>query len=216
MEHIEEMSAFFTKRIDEYEAHMLGQVEGIRGAYALVPTLLPEGMEALLDLGCGTGLELDGVFARFPDVRVTGIDLAQAMLDRLAQKFSGKDLTLVCGDYLSVDLGAKRFDAALSFQTLHHFTHAEKLPLYRRIRASLRPGGVYVEADYTVQTQAEEDMHFRDREALLAKAGNPPGFFHYDTPLTSANGARLLRQAGFADVRIAWEIPNMTVTVSTK
>ena len=36
--------------------------------------------QAILDLGCGTGLELDALFARFPDLRVTGIDMTEEML----------------------------------------------------------------------------------------------------------------------------------------
>ncbi|MCL1796164.1 MAG: class I SAM-dependent methyltransferase [Clostridia bacterium] len=215
MEHIEEMSAFFAKRIEDYEEHMMN-IGGIGDAYTLVASLLPENTNTMLDLGCGTGLELTDVFARFPNIHITGIDMTQEMLDLLAKKYPPERMTLVCGDYLSADFGKERFDAALSFQTMHHFTHDTKRSLYRRIRASLRPDGAYVEADYTVPTQAEEDMHFHERRSLLEKMGNPPGIFHYDTPLTPENQVMLLRQAGFTEVRLTRMSDWISVIVSVK
>ena len=61
------------------------------------------------DLGCGTGLELDRIFERFPDLAVTGIDLSPDMLERLARKHEGKRLTLICADYFGCDLGDRAF-----------------------------------------------------------------------------------------------------------
>ena len=75
MQSLEEMRAFFAARVDIYDEHMRNEVEGCREGYARMAALLPEGIYSLLDLGCGTGLELEGIFARFPDLRVTGIDL---------------------------------------------------------------------------------------------------------------------------------------------
>ena len=39
--------------------------------------------DLVLDLGCGTGLELDEIFRYFPDLAVTGIDLTREMLQQL-------------------------------------------------------------------------------------------------------------------------------------
>ena len=99
----EEMAAFFDARVDGYEAHMLKNVAGSDRFYEETVRALPlsPGMR-LLDLGCGTGLELDALYRLCPDARVTGIDLSGGMLGALRRKFSGKDLTLIQGDYFSV------------------------------------------------------------------------------------------------------------------
>ena len=82
---LEEMSAFFTARIAEYDEHMLYCVEGCREGYVKMAELVPEKARTLLDLGCGTGLELSEIFKRIPDVEVVGIDLTQAMLEKLSE-----------------------------------------------------------------------------------------------------------------------------------
>lgn len=130
---LEKMDDFFARRAEGYDEHMLNEVAGCREAYIKMAELIPEKTETLLDLGCGTGLELHGIFERFPKLHVTGIDLTKAMLDRLAVKYRGKDITLINGDYFLVDLGKNRFDAAVSFETMHHFSHEKKISLYSRV-----------------------------------------------------------------------------------
>jgi tRNA (cmo5U34)-methyltransferase len=154
---LEEMGAFFNDRVDSYEAHMLRDGNE---SYVATAKLIPqtEGLK-LLDLGCGTGLELDEIFRINPTVQVTGIDLAEKMLEKLRQKHAARrnQLNLVQADYLKYDFGQNVFDVALSFETLHHFPAKEKTELYKRIYAGLKPSGFYIEADYMAPTPEFED-----------------------------------------------------------
>ena len=128
---LEEMAAFFEARLAGYEEHMLEAIEGAADFYPFTAALLPEAPgAAVLDLGCGTGLELDWFFRRNPTARVTGIDLSQGMLEALKAKHGQRALTLVQGSYFDVPLGDSAFDAAVSVESLHHFTQAEKMGLY--------------------------------------------------------------------------------------
>jgi tRNA (cmo5U34)-methyltransferase len=209
---MEKMEAFFQKRVEEYDSHMLTEVVGCREGYRKMAQLLPAQTRTLLDLGCGTGLELDEIFKRFPALRVTGVDLTQAMLDKLRQKHPEKQLTLICGDYFKLDFGAEAFDAAVSFQTMHHFTHAKKRALYEKVRAAIKPGGVYLECDYMVETQQEEDHWFAEGQRLLSEMGEGAiGEYHYDTPCSIDNQIRLLQEAGFADVKLMLRLENTTL-----
>ena len=52
---LEAMSDFFTARLDSYEAHMAHWRED----YRRFASLFPENARDVLDLGCGTGLELN-------------------------------------------------------------------------------------------------------------------------------------------------------------
>lgn len=217
MEIIEKMDEFFAARAEGYDVHMLNEVGGCRECYAKMAELVPDKTKNLLDLGCGTGLELEGIFRRFPDISVTGIDLTKSMLDRLSEKYRGKNITLICGDYFTADLGRECFDTAISFQTMHHFTHERKIGLYRKIRESLKSGGVYIECDYMVDTQAEEDFFFAENARLRRKQGiSEEEFYHYDTPCTIENQIKMLLAAGFSSAEKVFKIENTTIIIAKK
>ena len=209
---LEEMSAFFAARVKDYDRHMLEEVDGCRECYEEMARLVPENAKTVLDLGCGTGLELDFIFRRLPGLAVTGIDLSRAMLDELRRKHPDKALTLICGSYFDVDFGEARFDAVISFQTMHHFTADMKRGLYARVRRALRPGGVYIECDYMIEDDAEEAFCFAELERMRREQGlGPDEFVHYDTPLTVVHQLAVLREAGFSSVERKMRVENTTI-----
>ncbi len=214
---LEKMADFFAERADMYDEHMLTEVEGCREGYKKMATLVPKKTKKLLDLGCGTGLELDEIFSLYPDLEVTGIDLSQVMLSKLLKKHNDKNITLVCGDYFVEELGKNEFDCAVSFQTMHHFSKNKKLSLYEKINASLKEEGIYIECDYMVLTQQEEDFWFSENERLRRENEiTDDGYYHYDTPCTVENQITLLKKAGFSDVTQVFRMENTTMLVAEK
>lgn len=214
---MEKMDEFFTARVEGYDEHMLNEVGGCREAYEKMAELIPDGTENILDLGCGTGLELAGIFKRFPDVSVTGIDLSKAMLEKLSKKYSDKNITLINADYFSTDLGRERFDTVISFQTMHHFSHEMKIGLYKKILNSLKSGGVYIECDYMAETQAEED-HWYAENARIRKEMNIPEneFYHFDTPCTAPNQIKMFKAAGFVNTEKVFRMESTTIIIAKK
>ena len=195
---LEDMSGFFTARLTGYEDHMAVWA----AAYKKLPEYMPEDCEPILDLGCGTGLELDRIFERWPRLDVTGIDLCPAMLERLREKHKDKNLTLRCENYLTAQLPAGRYGAVISVESLHHFTRAQKGALYDKIFNALKPGGIFLEADYIACCEEEEQLLQKECARRRAQGKIPKGsFVHFDTPLTLENELSLLREAGFADCK---------------
>ena len=214
---IERMEDFFTTRVDGYDEHMLNNVEGCKEGYIEVARLLPTNANALLDLGCGTGLELDEIFKLFPDIKVTGIDLTQAMLNKLKEKHPNKNINLICANYLDCELGKEKFDTVISFQTMHHFSYKEKIKLYTKIKDALKIGGIYIECDYMVLEQAEEDFYFSEKQRIRKEHGiSKNEFFHYDIPCTIENQINLLSIAGFHHVEKVWRKGSTTIVVAIK
>jgi len=209
------MSDFFTAHIDGYEEHML--TEDGKEAYKKLAELIPSNAVKILDLGCGTGLELAEIFKRLPSVSVVGIDLTQAMLDKLKQKYHDKNIELICGNFFDIDLGENTFDAAISFQTMHHFSHVEKVGLYTKIRKALKSNGAYIECDYMVTEQSVEDELYAENARLRFEMNIPRGeFYHFDTPCTVDNQIAMFMQAGFSSAESVFRMENTTIIIAQK
>lgn len=211
------MADFFKARAEIYDEHMLNEVGGCREGYKKMAELVPAGARDVLDLGCGTGLELDELFKLNPGIEVTGIDMTVEMLDCLRKKHLEKKMNLVNASYFDVNFGMAVYDAAISFQSLHHFTYEQKKGLYKRVYDSLKSGGLYIEGDYMVTDQEEEDFYFSELKRIKQEQGIPEAeFYHYDIPCTIDNQIKLLESAGFKNVKMMWRQENTTIIIGEK
>ena len=201
---LEKMNEFFNKRLDGYDEHMMTNIESSDVFYPFTADCLPKADGAkILDLGCGTGLELEHYFRLNSSAKITGIDLTESMLNALKNKFPEKDLTLICGSYFDVPFDENTFDAAVSVESLHHFTKEEKIPLYTKLCKALKNGGYFILTDYFAFTD-EDEQAFRNELLRLKKEQDIDDneFYHYDTPLTVEHETEALLQAGFSSIEV--------------
>lgn len=187
------------------------------GWVACLQEILPHGCGELLDLGCGTGLELDCIFQKIPKIKVTGIDLCNAMLDVLKKKHSGKDLNLICGDYFTENFGENKYDAAVSAESFHHFKPEKKQRLFKKIYDSLKKGGIYIECDYIACCEEEETLLFDECRRIREKFGvSNDVFIHFDTPLTLEHEMSLINKAGFAETKAVESINGAVIITALR
>ena len=113
---------------------------------------------------------------------------------------------MIKGSYFEVPLGNNTFDAAVSVESLHHFTAAKKEGLYRRLHAALKNGGYFVLTDYFAESDELEKDFFENLKILKAEQQLADDeFYHYDTPLTVEHEKEALIAAGFSDVQVMRE-----------
>ena len=201
---LEKMSDFFEARLDGYDEHMMTAIESANEFYPFTARALPTAPNShVLDLGCGTGLELEEYYALNPSAKVTGIDLSKGMLAELKRKFADKDINLIHGSYFDVPLGERVYDAAVSVESLHHFTKEEKVALYSKLHTALKNNSYFILTDYFSLSDEEEQMHRQNLIALKAEQGIADNeFYHYDTPLTVKHESDALVEAGFSSVEV--------------
>jgi tRNA (cmo5U34)-methyltransferase len=216
---LEKMSSFFNKRVDSYEDHMMNNVDGANIYYKETSKLINKLPDIkILDLGCGTGLEIDEIFKVNPTAQITGIDLSVEMINKLKNKHLERidQLHLIEGNYLELEFGDEIFDVALSVQTMHHFTYMEKVKLYKKVYLSLKDNKYYIETDYMAPNQEYEDFYFAEFNRICNEQGFDKELYHYDTPCTVENQINMLLEAGFKRVEKVWHMENTVILIAYK
>ena len=220
---MEEMSDFFNHRAKIYDEKHIEHIGGGMESKHIIASFLPPHTKTVIDLGIGTGLELEAIFKRFPDIEITGLDIAEDMLKLLQEKYPDKVMRLYCESYLHYDLGDCLYDVAMSVMTLHHYNHLTKKELYRRIYNCLKYNGIYIECDYMLSAhefenpQEQEDRYFSEFERLKKEQGIASNKeYHYDTPCSVDNQEKMLLEAGFRNVKEVWRNGHTVILIADK
>ena len=129
---------------------------------------------SVADLGAGSGLFSERVFACFPAARFTLYDTSPKMLDLARGRFAGHpDRFSFVDQRLERFSEAERFDLVISSLAIHHLEHAGKQSLFRRISAALRPGGAFVNVDQVRGDAPFGDLYWSTWLSKVRESGAP-------------------------------------------
>ena len=79
---LEKMRDFFEARLDGYDEHMMTNIESAATFYPFTAKMLPAIANChILDLGCGTGLELEAYYLLCPSAKVTAVRTGHGTTD---------------------------------------------------------------------------------------------------------------------------------------
>jgi tRNA (cmo5U34)-methyltransferase len=203
------MTDFFDTRADGYDKQMAQKVKNFNAFYTAAAQPIPatDFPVKILDLGCGTGLELVTIFNRVPNAQITAIDLSENMLGRLRHKNVGRlgQIEIIQGSYLELPFGRRLYDYTISVMTLHHLLPEKKLCLYEKIYQALKIGGKYIEADYVVSKEKEAKLLADYHKKTGINGQHMDGVFHLDIPMSVKTLRDLLTTAGFVNIEITWQ-----------
>jgi tRNA (cmo5U34)-methyltransferase len=160
----------------------------------------------ILDIGCGSGFELDAVLARAPAARISCMDISREMLKALEERLSphAPRIDTRHESYVDADLGDAEFDIVISSLTVHHLPKATKLDLFERILRALKPGGLYVELDDVNDPERERIGQQWYEQYVAHRDGGERGEWNHNMSLTVPNEKALLEEAGFSPVTVPW------------
>ncbi len=153
----------------------------------------------VLDLGAGTGLFSAYVLHKYPDAKLTLVDLSAEMLKLAHKRFENNDhVRYLAEDYSACRLEEK-YDAVISSLSIHHLPHEDKRQLFRRIYGMLKEGGIFVNADQAAGCTALMDERYRQEwENAIGRSG-----LHADA-IASAIERRKLDQNATVQQQLEW------------
>ena len=102
---------------------------------------------SILDLGAGTGLLTEIIIKKFPNAKITLIDISVEMINISKKRLKEySDITYQIADY-SYDFPPEKFDLIVSSLSIHHLTNENKINLFVQIKKSLKENGIFINAD---------------------------------------------------------------------
>ena len=184
---------------------------------ALLDELVPLGTQEIVELGCGDARMARALLQRFPQARVTGLEVdARQHARNLAAP--QERLRFEVGGAEAIPFPDASFDLALMLKSLHHVPTPLQTQALREIARVLRPGGhLYVSEPVYAGDFNDVIRLFNDErvvraaaqsaldDALLTDAWGPVADLHFQTTVAFRDfadfEARLMRPT-FADHQI--------------
>jgi SAM-dependent methyltransferase len=180
--------------LDFYDVELRAHHEHFRAAYGISPG------DAVVDIGCGTGLTTREAARAAAPGRVVGVDASEGMLERAREVTAAEGLDNV--RYELGDAQVHRFDHASLDVAISRFGtmfFSDPAAAFANIAAALRPGARLV---LLVWQRYEDNEWARAIDAALGDAAqpSPPGADPFSLGDAEAT-TRILEGAGFHGVR---------------
>lgn len=179
---------------------------------------------AVLDIGAGTGLFSSFIKEKYPNARITLIDLSEKMMEVSRKRFANcNDIHYVVADYTDYKFNEK-FDLIISSLSIHHLSDEEKRKLYKKMFSLLNQDGIFINADQVLgSTPFLESLYKNDWKNKVEKSGlTKQEIEAANERMELDKMARLedqidwLKESGFQDVDCIYKYFNFVVLFGRK
>ncbi len=188
--------------LEHYPASQRVYASQIERRNTAILAAIPDGLAAILDIGCGVG-DLMLPLARMSH-RVVGVDIAAANVRQARRNLLRSGVgnsALIQSGAETLPFGDGAFDAVVMADVIEHIPDVARA--FGETRRVLRAGGVFI-----CVTPHAPTLHLITRIDRLVQSvvlfpfrrgeARPAGELIYERFLTRAEMAQVLRQAGFA------------------
>jgi len=121
------------------------------------------------------------------------------MLKQARQRFAGRSaVSFSLGDMATADISGP-WDLVISALAIHHLDDDAKQALFRRIRAALRPGGLFVNAEQVLGPTPQAEQRYAAIWLEQVRAADVP-----EAEIAKAQERMLHDRCASAEDQLAW------------
>lgn len=179
---------------------------------------------AVLDIGSGTGLFSSFLLKKYPNAKITMIDLSEDMMKIAKERFKQyHDFNYIVNDY-SDYIFEQKFDIIISSLSIHHLNHENKRKLYHKCYELLNDNGCFINADQVSSTSEYIEsvnlnaLHEYHKNSSLNERDVEMAYdrMKYDNPATLFNQLKWLTESGFKHVDCVYKYYQFCVLFAQK
>lgn len=175
----------------------------------------------VIDLGCGTGTISLKIKEKFPNAKITCLDIAENMLNIAKFKLSEfHDITFCLGDFNDYTFD-KKYDVVVSSLALHHLVNnIDKKIFYEKVFKSLNDMGVFYNADVVLGSNSHNQnismkkwTEYMNKNVSIEEIENKwiPNYEAEDRPAKLYDQLEWLSSIGFNNIDVVWKYHNFAV-----
>ena len=180
----------------------------------------------LLDLGSGTGNITKAVKEKYPNSKISCIDIAENMIQMARIKLQNyTDIEYYTGDFSEFEFEEK-YDVIVSSLALHHIkTDDDKKGFYDKIFSALKVGGVFLNSDVVLGSNEKVNQIYRKKWINFMLTNLPEGEvrekwlpkqLEEDFPVPLTNHLKWLKEIGFESIDVIWKYYGLVVYCGTR
>jgi tRNA (cmo5U34)-methyltransferase len=180
----------------------------------------------LLDLGSGTGNITKAVKEKYPNSKISCIDIAENMIQMAQiklQNYTG--IEYYTGDFSEFEFEEK-YDVIVSSLALHHIkTDDDKKGFYDKIFSALKVGGVFLNSDVVLGSNEKLSQFYREKWINFMLTNLPeeevrekwvPKQLEEDFPVPLTYHLKWLKEIGFENIDVIWKYYGLVVYCGTR
>ncbi|QGG46750.1 class I SAM-dependent methyltransferase [Heliorestis convoluta] len=216
----------FNENAEKYDSQRRQLIPCFDDFYTIAATVARTNKKSpnILDLGAGTGLLSSKIVERYPDARLTLIDLSDKMLEVAKERLQEyENITYIVNDYTKHAYTSK-FDIIVSSLSIHHLSDEEKKKLYQDVYKMTDKGGCFINADQVLGSSPFlEALYVEDWKSKVERSGlsteeikESYERLKLDQMSTLSDQLQWLEEAGFSDVDCLYKYYNFVVLFGRK
>lgn len=118
----------------------------------------------ILEIGCGTGYVTKRLVEKFPNAKITAVDIAPGMIEQVKNSIKSDRVEFICGDIEEMDI-CDKYDLIISNATFQWFNQLDKT--LEKLVKQLNSKGILCFSTFGEKTFSELHDSFKKAKELL-------------------------------------------------